>query len=405
MKYLKRYNAHENYVEPSELKAVVSYCKQEEEVHFKNLEYDYSQDYLTFESLKDNNIFKFYGKSSSNFQTIQISVNDGLTWEEKTSSTEGTLLCTLNKGQKVLIKSTTWHRNSVDNNSTSYNSFNALKQFIAYGNIMSLLYGDEFQDKTSLTVERTFQYLFMGSKIENCSNLVLPATSLITYCYYHMFNSCTNLIYPPKKLPALTLSSTCYGRMFQGCTKLVETPDILAQTLAADCCYYMFTGCTNLAKISKLRATSLVSQCYYAMFQNCTSIEIIPEFTVNTVGQDCCAYMFDGCTKLTNTPILAATTNTVRNYRSMFKGCTSLEIAPDLPALSLVNNCYYEMFSGCTKLRYVKAMFTTTPGTNLNNWLYNVSPTGTFVKNANATWELSGPSGIPEGWTVETATA
>jgi len=108
--------------------------------------------------------------------------------------------------------------------------------------------------------------------------------------------------------------------------------------------------------------------------------------------------MFDGCIKLTNTPILAATTNSVRNYRSMFKGCTSLEIAPDLPALTLWNNCYYEMFNGCTKLRYVKAMFTTAPGTNLNNWLYNVSPTGIFVKNSEATWELSGPSGIPEGW-------
>jgi len=56
----------------------------------------------------------------------------------------------------VLIKSTTWHRNSVDNNATSYNRFDALRQFIVYGNIMSLLYGDEFQGETSLTVERTF---------------------------------------------------------------------------------------------------------------------------------------------------------------------------------------------------------------------------------------------------------
>lgn len=33
------------------------------------------------------------------------------------------------------------------------------------------------------------------------------------------------------------------------------------------------------------------------------------------------------------------------------------------------------------------------------------SSTGTFVKNADATWDVTGTSGIPEGWTVETAIA
>ena len=33
-----------------------------------------------------------------------------------------------------------------------------------------------------------------------------------------------------------------------------------------------------------------------------------------------------------------------------------------------------------------------------------VASTGTFVKNAVATWNVSGEHGVPIGWTVETAT-
>jgi hypothetical protein len=43
--------------------------------------------------------------------------------------------------------------------------------------------------------------------------------------------------------------------------------------------------------------------------------------------------------------------------------------------------------------------------TNVNSghiyqWLKNVAPTGTVVKNPNATLEV-GVSGVPSGWTVE----
>lgn len=89
----------------------------------------------------------------------------------------------------------------------------------------------------------------------------------------------------------------------------------------------------------------------------------------------------------------------------MFWGCTSLITAPELPATTLVNSCYTDMFNGCTSLNYVKAMFTSAQNNyslSLNNWLSNVSATGTFVKNSNATWTNS-ECGIPSGWTVTTA--
>jgi hypothetical protein len=51
-------------------------------------------------------------------------------------------------------------------------------------------------------------------------------------------------------------------------------------------------------------------------------------------------------------------------------------------------------------------MFITAPSNSYtSNWVSGVSSTGTFVKNAAATWDVTGVNGIPSGWTVETATA
>ena len=49
-------------------------------------------------------------------------------------------------------------------------------------------------------------------------------------------------------------------------------------------------------------------------------------------------------------------------------------------------------------------MFTTTPGSSYTSyWVDGVSATGTFVKNSAAQWNVTGNSGVPSGWTVQTA--
>ena len=113
--------------------------------------------------------------------------------------------------------------------------------------------------------------------------------------------------------------------------------------------------------------------------------------------------LFKRCTSLTQAPSLPATTLAPRCYYNMFNGCTSLTQAPELPATTLERNCYAFMFTNCSKLNYVKAMFITNQnmGTYLQQWLDYVSPTGTFVKNKDATWSNT-DAGIPTGWTVET---
>ena len=75
----------------------------------------------------------------------------------------------------------------------------------------------------------------------------------------------------------------------------------------------------------------------------------------------------------------------------LFSGCTGLTFAT-----AIGRNDF--MFVGCSNLSYIKCL---DEGTSLaaNMWAQGVSPTGTFVKSANATW-VSGVNGIPTGWTI-----
>lgn len=102
--------------------------------------------------------------------------------------------------------------------------------------------------------------------------------------------------------------------------------------------------------------------------------------------------------------VLPATTLTSNCYNAMFSECTQITKAPVLPATTLVSHCYDAMFGGCIALRYIKAMFTTTPGSSYTDyWVVNIPSGGTFVKNSNATWNVTGNNGVPSGWTIEYA--
>ena len=69
------------------------------------------------------------------------------------------------------------------------------------------------------------------------------------------------------------------------------------------------------------------------------------------------------------------------------------------------------MFQNCSKLNYIKAMFTTDPGSSNStnqarytyNWVSGVASSGTFVKNSSASWNRTGAHAVPSGWTTQTA--
>ena len=74
-----------------------------------------------------------------------------------------------------------------------------------------------------------------------------------------------------------------------------------------------------------------------------------------------------------------------------------------MPAKTLVTNCYKAMFSGCTNLKYIVALFTTTPSnTYTQEWVKNITKRGTFVKSSSATWTTSGDNGKPANFSAVT---
>ena len=165
--------------------------------------------------------------------------------------------------------------------------------FIAYGNVMSLLYGDEFYGKTEIPEGCGLGGLFRGSRLIDASNLILPATTLANYCYEGMFSGCANLTTAPK-LPATTLTEYCYEYMFKGCTNLTVAPELPATTLANNCYEYMFAYCENLTTAPELPATTLANYCYISMFEGCTSLNRITMLATDISASYCLNYWVGG---------------------------------------------------------------------------------------------------------------
>ncbi len=345
------------------VKPNVSHCIQENEVHYNPL-IDYSKMYLTFVSLEDGNEISWYC-GEYDVVPITYSTDNGNTWETYTAESSGTsqLLATINKDEKILFKGNTAKYGGVDwNEDYAYGaSFISSKQLNIEGNIMSLVYGDDFANNGTTPSDFDLSGLFHNnSGFYEGSLYVVDASNLI--------------------LPLETLTENCYAYMFDNCTSITTAPELPATTLAEDCYFAMFHGCTSLTTTPALPATTLEIFCYGQMFYGCTSLTTAPELPATTLAEKC--------------------------YGSMFANCTSLTTAPELPATTLANYCYQYMFNGCTNLNYIKAMFTTTPSNSYTNqWVSGVAANGTFVKNAAATWDVTGVNGIPSGWTVETATA
>ena len=296
--HLKQFANHAAYqaAESNLYRPNVSLCVSENEVHYNPIPHDYSQDYFTIISLEDDNTISWYHGTSNN-TNYSYSIDNGQTWISITQPEpwETEDIITLNQNEKILLKGTNTALSDSDNYHDEIRSSDIIN---VEGNIMSLLYGDNFVNQTTLPATNTFNYLFQGSYIINAENLVLPATTLTDYCYFGLFKN-SRLEIPPKILPATVLATQCYDGMFQG-TSITESP-------------------------------------------------YIPNIT----------------------------------YSSS-------------------TDAFDNMFYNCTYLNRIKCLIKGSNTLSLWSWVYNVSQTGTFIKNQDAQW-TTGSNGIPSGWTIETA--
>ena len=232
------------------------------------------------------------------------------------------------------------------NQSYQLNYFDIQSRYNLSGNIMTLVYGDNYSGQTAVG-SHAFDGLFAGTYVENASGLTIPCGS--GYSCKAMFDRCTYLTTPPQLTATALTGYSCYEQMFRDCRSLTAAPALPATTLAAYCYCDMFSGCTSLTTAPALPATTLA----------------------------------DGC------------------YLGMFLGCTSLRTSPVLPTKYLqYSNCYNMMFSGCTSLNYITCLATYIINNSTSNWVYGVASSGTFVKDANMTGWTIGVNGIPTNWTV-----
>ena len=363
-KYLKQFELttqYEEYINSNvALFPNVSVTNDDNKVHYNPI-----PNYLTFTAEQDNSAISL---NSATNPDIKYSLNGG-TWTQWDYSA-----ITLNMGDTVRMKGN--NSSGFSTSTSNYNQFKMTGKISASGNIMSLLYEDDFEGKLTIPCNYCFYYIFYG-----CTSLTtapeIPATTLTNDCYRCMFRDCENLTTTPD-LPSMKLADYCYAGMFQNCTSITITPKLPATTLVANCYYYMFRGCTNLTTAPNLPATTLANGCYVGMFYGCTGLINVPELPATTLAANC--------------------------YYYMFRGCTNLKTAPNLSATTLANYCYYGMFYGCTKLNYIKMLATNISATAcLSNWVKGVASTGTFIKHPNMTSLSSGTSGIPRGWTVQNA--
>ena len=339
---------------------VISSC----EVPSKELVDDITKP-LTFKATQDGSTVKLDRNNANVDGEFQTSRDGGNTWEDYTIGRR----ITLNTGDEVSF------RVKKDRSPYQYAAYHWYFQMTgkieAWHNVMSLYRANDFATYDT-AVGSVFAYLF-----EDCVSLtkapVLPATILEDSCYYYMFSGCQSLTEAPR-LPATTIAQNCYGYMFYGCRSLKEAPELPATTLA--------------------RAFS----CYQSMFRECQSLTKAPELPATTLTANCYQYMFEGCRSLTKAPVLPATALASSCYQYMFRGCQSLTKAPELPATTLAQSCYQSMFSGCQSLKEVRVSATTTATDALKEWLKDVSATGDFYCDPNATIFPTGTSGIPSGW-------
>ena len=384
------------------LKPYVAYIEDADRIDWnsKTKIIDYTTEYLTFNILSAGTI-NWTASDSSLTRTIEYKVNNN-EWTSITSNTgESAPTITVNSGDKIQFRGNNAQYATYLYFKFKYNSFSGSALFEVEGNIMSLIYGDNFKNNSTISSTYAFAGLFTRCvNLVSTKNLILPATTLAEWCYYRMFQNCESLVTVPV-LPATTLANYCYSYMFYGCTSLTVAPELPATALATQCYSGMFGGCTSLTKTPELPATTLAQSCYQSMFYRCTSLTTAPELPITDLVNSCYKQMFQGCTSLTQIPELPATTLAIYCYYGMFRDCTSLTTAPELPATTLANYCYQYMFNGCTSLNYIKCLATDISASNCTaGWVNKVASTGTFVKKQGVTWE-SGINGIPTGWAIE----
>lgn len=245
------------------------------------------QGYLTFEILSAGTINYYRQYDHVPAANIYYSKDRGATWTElNTETIMDVQSFDVEAGDEVWFKG--------NNTSYAYNHFSgSTAEFNIKGNIMSLVYGDDFEGETEFPEGTTFQMLFERTKVRNAEDLIIPSTSVGNHCFYMTFYQCWLLQTAPE-LPATTLGTGCYYSMFERCGSLVSAPELPATTLAEACYRSMFSGCYSLENAPELPASTLQEECYYTILSGCSMIDTVTCLATDISAYQCTAGWLNG---------------------------------------------------------------------------------------------------------------
>ena len=219
--------------------------------------------YIDNLNLRTKNIKILKQASSAPTVTVEYSLDGQRTWQ---SQTTGGFSVNAPSMSRVYFRANA----SAWGSSASYNYFSleANDSGCYYefgGNIMSLLYGENFNiNDNYLTLPNTswhFKYLFTGITASfRCYSLRLTAQKALKESYYRMFYNATGLTYAPIKIYASTNNgSNSMDRMFEGCSNMVEGPIFRMSFTGSNTMQGMFQNCVKLTTLTYM-GTNTTSQ-------------------------------------------------------------------------------------------------------------------------------------------------
>ena len=199
----------------------------------------YNDQYFTLEAFDVDDKGMPGLEITNNGVDIYYSSDGGNTWTSITSGSAATIGIT--EGTKVMLKGTNntlW----VDDGNDAYCGLvftGSDANFKAYGNVMSLLEGDNFGIQLNTNYSDQFHSLFIDfANLKHAKDIVLPTNGeLVSYAFSEMFSGCTNLEDAPVICTApsrAALGQATYSDMFVSCDNLKYVVVVTDQAIATE---------------------------------------------------------------------------------------------------------------------------------------------------------------------------
>lgn len=222
-----------------------------------------SANYLYFEAKQANSTVSLMSNLAT-APNLEYS-EDGETWQEwQHTTSEGVhvfdTVTLVAVGDKVYFRGTNAAMSDYANDIISI--FMPTGNVKVGGSVQSLV-DSTGESTTAILMQALFASGMVGGSATALTEVesgLLPATTLVDYCYGIMFKGCTSLTSAPS-LPATTLTYICYSNMFNGCTALTTAPVLPATTLADSCYLEMFYGCMALTEVTCLATDISATDC------------------------------------------------------------------------------------------------------------------------------------------------